>query len=98
MQGHNTLKKRFKEKNTYSYLKQEFLTPAGRGSLDGMPKQKVDNDDEKLQNIFMKPFKISGKIGKAGQKDSFTCRSLIFQKQNGLRKGYSEINIIDGVI
>ena len=63
-----------------------------------MPKIKLDEDEERLQNIFMKPFKISGKIGKVGQNDSLTYSSLIFQLENGIKKGYSEVNIIDAMI
>lgn len=58
-------------------------------------KPKWDDDDEKLQNLLMKSFKISGKIG---GKDSLTYSSVIFQIENGVKKGYSEINIIDAVI
>ena len=46
----------------------------------------------------MKPFKISGKIGKPGPKDCLAYSSLIFQIENSLKKGYSEVNVIDGVI
>lgn len=56
------------------------------------------DDEEKMKEIFMKQFKISGKIGKPGVKDSLTYSSLIFQIDSGLKKGYSERNIVDAVV
>ena len=56
-------------------------------------------NDEKLHTfIKFKEYKINGKIGTPGQKDRLTFSSLIFQINNGLKKGYSEHEICDAVI
>ena len=60
-------------------------------------KSPVD-DEEKFKEIFMKAFKINGKIGKPSVKDSLTYSSLIFQIDSGIKKGYSERHIIDAVV
>ena len=55
-------------------------------------------NDEKLHNfIKFKEYKIIGKIGAPVQKDRLTFSSLIFQINNGLKKGYSEHEICDAV-
>ena len=57
-------------------------------------------NDEKLHTfIKFKEYKINGKIGTPGQKDRLTFSSLIFQINNGLKKGHiSEYEICDAVI
>ena len=47
---------------------------------------------------WRKDFKISGQIGEAGQKDKLTFSSLAHQIENGLNRGYPEIEIVDAVI
>lgn len=47
---------------------------------------------------WRKDFKISGQIGEPGQKDKLTFSSLAHQIENGLSKGYPEIEIVDAVI
>ena len=56
-------------------------------------------NDEKL-HIFIKfkEYKINDKIGTSRQKNRLTFSSLIFQINNGLKKGYSEHKICDAVI
>ena len=55
--------------------------------------------DEKLHTfIKFKEYNINGKIDTPGQKDRLTFSSLIFQTNNGLKKGYSEHKIYDVVI
>ena len=55
-------------------------------------------NDEKL-HIFIKfkEYKIHDKIGTSGQKNRLTFSSLIFQINNGLKKGYSEHKVCDAV-
>lgn len=45
-----------------------------------------------------KDFRIFGQIGEAGQKDKLSFTSLTNQIESGLRKGYSETEIIEAVI
>ncbi|XP_041845680.1 uncharacterized protein LOC121642796 [Melanotaenia boesemani] len=45
-----------------------------------------------------KDFKIWGQIGEAGQKDKLSFTSLTNQIESGLKKGYSENEIIEAVI
>ena len=47
---------------------------------------------------WRKEFKISGQIGEPGQKDKLTFSSLARQMENGLSKGYSDLEIVDAVI
>ncbi|KAL3999231.1 homeobox protein HoxA/B/C/D4 [Sarotherodon galilaeus] len=47
---------------------------------------------------WQKDFKISGQIGKPGQKDKLRFSSLAHQIENGLSRGYSELDIVDAVI
>ena len=91
----------FKMSHPPSTIKKELFGNATPTATRFSEAAKISNnmgEEERLQNILMKPFKISGKIGKPGQKDSLTYSSLIFQIENGLKKGYSEVNVIDGVI
>jgi len=43
-------------------------------------------------------FKISGQIGKSGQKDKLTFSSLAHQIEQSISKGFSEIEVVDAVI
>lgn len=43
-------------------------------------------------------FKINGQIGGGGQKDKLSYTSLVHQIDSGLRKGYSEAEIVEAVI
>jgi len=55
--------------------------------------------DHKQQSPYwQKDFKISGQIGEPGQKDKLTFSSLAHQIENGLSRGYSELDIVDSVI
>ncbi|KAI3352360.1 hypothetical protein L3Q82_005325 [Scortum barcoo] len=45
-----------------------------------------------------KDFRIWGQIGEAGQKDKLSFTSLTNQIESGLKKGYSETDIIEAVI
>ena len=56
------------------------------------------NDEKLLTFIKFKEYKLNGKIGMPEQKDRLTFSSLIFQINNGLKKGYSEHEICDAVI
>lgn len=47
---------------------------------------------------WRKEYKISGQIGEPGQKDRLTFSSLARQIENGLSKGYSDLEIVDAVI
>lgn len=47
---------------------------------------------------WRKDYKISGQIGEPGQKDRLTFSSLARQIENGLSKGYPELEIVDAVI
>lgn len=49
-------------------------------------------------NIYRKDFKIFGQIGEPNQKDKLSFSSLEHQVENGLRKGYTELEIVEAVI
>lgn len=49
-------------------------------------------------SYWRKDFKISGQIGEPGQRDKLTFSSLAHQIENGLSRGYPEIEITDAVI
>lgn len=43
-------------------------------------------------------FRISGQIGEGGQRDRLSYTNLLYQIENGLRKGHSEPEVIEAVI
>ena len=49
-------------------------------------------------SIFRREFKIQGQIGEPGQKDKLTYQSLISQIESGLKKGYTESEVVTAVI
>ena len=49
-------------------------------------------------SALRRQFKISGQIGEPGQKDKVSFTSLVRQMTNGRMQGYSECEIVDGVI
>ena len=51
-----------------------------------------------LSKVFRKEFKIQGQVGLENQKDKIGFISLIKQIEAGVSKGYSEAEIVDGVI
>lgn len=53
---------------------------------------------QQLTPSWRKDFKVSGQIGEPGQKDKLTFSSLAHQIENGLHRGYPEIDIVDAVI
>ena len=73
--------------NSFEHFREETKSPL------------TPTNDEKLHTfIKFKEYKINGKIGTPGQKDMLTFSSLIFQINNGLKKGYSEHETCDAVI
>ena len=51
-----------------------------------------------LKSVLRREFKISGQIGGPGQKDKLTFVSLVRQIEGASSKGYSDVEVIDGVI
>ena len=49
-------------------------------------------------SVFRRQFKIVGQIGQPNEKDKLTFTSLTRQIDSGLKQGYSEQEIVDGVI
>ena len=47
---------------------------------------------------WSREFKISGQIGEPGQKDKLTFSSLAHQIEQGISKGFPEIEIVDALI
>ena len=85
IRGWSWKKKSFE--NNFEHFQEETKSPS------------TPTNDEKLNTfIKFKEYKINGKIGTPGQKDRLTFLSLIFQINNGLKKGYSEHEICDAVI
>ena len=56
------------------------------------------SEDERMKHFLMKEFKITGKIDGSDSKDSLSYSSLCYQIQNGLKRGYQEIHIVNAVI
>lgn len=61
-------------------------------------KQNKDVEIQQPSPCWRKDFKISGQIGEPGQKDKLTFSSLAHQIENGLIRGYPEIEIVDAVL
>ena len=51
-----------------------------------------------LQSIFKRDFRIVGTVGAQGQKDQLSYVSLSRQIQSGKERGYSEKELVDGLI
>ena len=51
-----------------------------------------------MKKVFMREFKITGKLGRYGEKDCITYSSLLYQIDTGRKKGYGEADIINAVI
>lgn len=49
-------------------------------------------------SLFRREFKISGQIGKVNQKDKLSFSSLIYQIENGVKRGYRDGDIVDAVV
>ena len=49
-------------------------------------------------SVLLREFKISGQIGETGQHDKLTYVSLIHQIDSGLKRGYSEKDVLDAII
>ena len=60
--------------------------------------EEQDPEIEKMRKVFLRDFKISGKIGAPNQKDTLSFCSLMYQIQNGKVRGYSNKELIDGVM
>lgn len=72
------------------------------GGEDNIGKQNVASVPQPPTNNvsvqWNREFKISGQIGEPGQKDKLTFSSLAHQIEQGINKGFPEIEIIDAVI
>eukprot|EP00794_Sanderia_malayensis_P020651 gene20651-22689_t len=51
-----------------------------------------------LKSMFRREFRIVGGLGPQGQKDNLSLMSLNRQIEEGLKKGYEEKEVIDGII
>ena len=58
------------------------------------PKPPEDDEMKAMRELFMKEFKIYGKIGTTSTKDALSYGSLIFQIEAGFQKGYQEVDIM----
>lgn len=77
----------------------ENTTSAARGTVANAQRQMIpSNVPQQPNHYWQKDFKISGQIGEPGQKDKLTFSSLAHQIENGLSRGYAEIDIVDAVI
>ena len=47
---------------------------------------------------WCREFKISGQVGEPGQKDKLSFSSLAHQIEQGINKGYTEVEIVDSVV
>lgn len=63
---------------------------------DHVPAQQTSQPRLSLQ--WGREFKISGQIGEPGQKDKLTFSSLAHQIEQGINKGFPEIEVVDAVI
>ena len=55
-------------------------------------------EDSLNASFLRRDFKISGQIAEPGQADKLTFVSLTHQIDSGLKRGYKENDIVDGVI
>ena len=73
----------------------------GEKSKSPLP-QKLENPTIKNMlestSVFRRQFKIVGQIGHPDEKDKLSFTSLTRQVDSGLKQGYSEQEIVDGVI
>ena len=58
----------------------------------------VEKTGPDLSKVFQKEFKIQGQVGLESQKDKIGFSSLIKQIEAGVSEGYSEAEIVDGMI
>ena len=94
------------EKKSYLLDVKEMLKPTTTtpGKTDPKPKVKPEAQkppcmEELLSSSSLRrQFKISGQIGEPGQRDKVSFVSLVRQMLNGQAQGYSESEIVDGVI
>ena len=63
-----------------------------------LKKDENDSDQDNVPIFNIKGFKIQGKIGYPEQKDKLTFTSLNYQIENGLKRGYSDIEICSAVV
>ena len=56
------------------------------------------NNSEMFCLQKLKYFKISGSIGRSGEKDKLSYTNLVYQIQNGRKAGYNDNDICAGVI
>ena len=69
-----------------------FRSREGRDGVDERTESgKVDN----LQTLLRRDFRITGMVSPQGQKDQLSFMSLNRQVEDGLRRGYSEREVID---
>lgn len=62
------------------------------------PSQPINEQPQQPNPCWHRDFKIWGQIGELGQRDKLTFSSLAYQIENGLKRHYSDIEIVDAVI
>lgn len=83
------LKKQIQELSLKLKLAEEQMESSSQTSLTSL---------DHLQEVLKKEFKITGQVGEPGQKDKLTYVSLCRQVETGLKKGYSDDDIVAAVI
>jgi len=96
---------KLKEGERESYLQDvsEMLKKPKSTKKTTQPEVKVENKEElntllASASALRRQFKINGQVGEPGQKDKVSFTSLVRQMTNGQMQGYSECEIVDGVI
>lgn len=57
-----------------------------------------DEETKRLRKVFLKDFKISGRIGTIGHKDTISYTGLLYQMNSAKERGYAQKEIINAVI
>lgn len=70
----------------------------GRSPVVHAGRESMGSHSTSVWQAYRKDFKISGQIGEANQKDKLNFTSLEHQIENGLKKGYTDAEIVEAVI
>lgn len=105
--GEELLKKeieRLQQALAFSQPEKLKQTSGAKKSVDGVNIVELDQAPTQQTSLprlavqWNREFKISGQIGEPGQKDKLTFSSLAHQIEQGITKGFAEIEIVDAVI
>ena len=86
---------KIKQKNELDLALSKLDAARGETGVDEQTESgKIDN----LQTLLRRDFRITGMVSPQGQKDQLSFMSLNRQVEDGLKRGYSEREVIDAII